>query len=403
TQIAINAGNSQTATAGTPVAVDPSVIVRDANGNPVAGVSVTFAVASGGGTVSPTTPVTTGRNGIAAVTSWTLAPTAGPNTLTATASGLTGSPVTFTATGAVGAATQMASNGGDGQTATAGTTVPVNPSVVVRDANGNPVAGVSVTFAVASGGGTVSPTTPVTTNGSGIAAVTSWTLGPTAGPNTLSATSGTLTGSPVTFTATGTTGLAATMVKSSGDDLTGPVATRLQTPHIVLVSDANSNPVAGVTVTWAAASGGGSVDPATSTTDVNGHAQTFRTLGVLIGTQTTTATATIGGTATTVTFSISATAAAGQPSVIVRDANGNPVGGVSVTFAVASGGGTVTPTTSVTTGANGIAAVTSWILGPTAGPNSLTATASGLAGSPVTFTATGTAGPASTIATNAGN
>src|SRR5439155_191401 len=304
TQIAINAGNSQTATAGTPVAVDPSVIVRDANGNPVAGVSVTFAVASGGGTVSPTTPVTTGPNGIAAVTSWTLAPTAGPNTLTATASGLTGtpvttsgsgiaavtswtlgptagpnsltatasgltgSPVTFTATGAVGAATQMASNGGDGQTATAGTTVPVNPSVVVRDANGNPVAGVSVTFAVASGGGSVSPTTPVTTNGSGIAAVTSWTLGPTAGPNTLSATSGTLTGSPVTFTATGTTGLAATMVKSSGDDLTGPVATRLQTPHIVLVSDANSNPVAGVTVTWAAASGGGSVDPATSTTDV---------------------------------------------------------------------------------------------------------------------------------------
>src|SRR2546426_9971570 len=61
-QIAINAGNNQTATAGTAVAIDPSVIVRDANGNPVAGVAVTFAVASGGGTVVPTTPVTTGTN-----------------------------------------------------------------------------------------------------------------------------------------------------------------------------------------------------------------------------------------------------------------------------------------------------------------------------------------------------
>src|SRR5439155_22793762 len=142
TQIAINAGNGQTATAGTAVAVDPSVIVRDANGNAVGGVSMTFAVASGGGTVSPTTPVTTSGSGIAAVTSWTLGPTAGPNTLSATSGTLTGSPVTFTATGTVGAATQMASNGGDGQTATAGTTVPVNPSVVVRDANGNPVAGV---------------------------------------------------------------------------------------------------------------------------------------------------------------------------------------------------------------------------------------------------------------------
>src|SRR5256884_7373695 len=181
----------------------------------------------------------------------------------------------------------------------------------VKDANGNPVAGVAVTFSATGANGTVDPATPVTTDGSGVATATSWTLGTTARTDTARATASGLTGSPVMFTATATAGAAATMAKSSGDNLTGQVATRLQTPHIVLVSDANSNPVAGVTVTWAAASGGGSVDPATSTTDVNGHAQTFRTLGVLIGTQTTTATATIGGTATTVTFSISATAAGG--------------------------------------------------------------------------------------------
>src|SRR5207245_7577529 len=70
--------------------------------------AVTFAVASGGGTVSPTTAVLTNASGIAAVTSWTLGTTPGSNTLTATADALTGSPVTFTATGTVGAATKLA-------------------------------------------------------------------------------------------------------------------------------------------------------------------------------------------------------------------------------------------------------------------------------------------------------
>ena len=42
TQIALNAGNNQSASAGTAVATLPSVIVTDTNNNPVAGVSVTF-------------------------------------------------------------------------------------------------------------------------------------------------------------------------------------------------------------------------------------------------------------------------------------------------------------------------------------------------------------------------
>jgi hypothetical protein len=62
---------------------------------------------------------------------------------------------------------------------------------------------------------------------------------------------------------------------------------------------------------------------------------------------------------------------------------------------VASGGGTVDPVTAVLTNSQGIAVVSSWTLGNVAGPNSLTATATGLTGSPVTFTATGEIGPAS--------
>src|SRR5205814_2649520 len=49
----------------------------------------------------------------------------------------------------------------------------------------------------------------------------------------------------------------------------------------------------------------------------------------------------------------------------------------------------------VATGANGIAAATSWTLSATAGQNTATATATGLAG--VTFTATGTAGAATRL------
>src|SRR5207244_175739 len=48
-------------------------------------------------------------------------------------------------------------------------------------------------------------------------------------------------------------------------------------------------------------------------------------------------------------------------------------------------------------GADGVAAATSWTLGPTAGTNTLTATSGTLSGSPVTFTATGTAGAASQL------
>src|SRR5205814_9079025 len=92
---------TQSAPAGTAVASPPSVIVTDANGNPVSGVEVTFATGLNSGAVDPATPVATGTDGVATVTSWTLSTLAGLNTLTATASpgGITGNPVIFTATG----------------------------------------------------------------------------------------------------------------------------------------------------------------------------------------------------------------------------------------------------------------------------------------------------------------
>src|SRR5207302_2523990 len=115
-----------------------------------------------------------------------------------------------TATGTAGAAATIAANSPTSQTAAVGTAVSTPPSVIVKDANGNPVAGVAVTFAAAPGNGTITGGTQ-TTSTSGVATVGSWTLSPTAGSNTLTATSGSLSGSPVTFTATGTAGAAATL------------------------------------------------------------------------------------------------------------------------------------------------------------------------------------------------
>jgi len=123
------------------------------------------------------------------------------------------------------AATQIAVNAGDGQSASAGTAVSTKPSVIVEDVHNNPVPGVSVTFAAASGGGSATGLT-ATTNAAGIATVGSWTLGGSAGANTLTAASGTLTGSPVTFTATGTAGVL--QVKHNGTAVRSYSLTELQ-------------------------------------------------------------------------------------------------------------------------------------------------------------------------------
>jgi hypothetical protein len=80
-----------------PVNELPAVRVTDDDGQAMAGVAVTFAVAGGGGTLTGGS-TNTNAQGVATVGGWTLGPNTGTNTLTATVAGLT--PVTFTAMGA---------------------------------------------------------------------------------------------------------------------------------------------------------------------------------------------------------------------------------------------------------------------------------------------------------------
>ncbi len=412
TQIAANAGDAQTAIAGAVVAIAPSVIVKDAYNYPVSGVTVTFAVASGGGSATALT-ATTNAAGIATVGSWTLGAKAGADTLTATSAALTGSPVTFTATGVAGPAdpaqsTIVASN--TDITAGDGTQV---ITVTVRDANGNPVTtgGADVAITLVSGTGFVGP---VTDNGDGTYSATV-TAPDACGSGVFAATVG---GGPVDgggagqalITVTYLAGPADTIQAHAGDSQSAVAGTAVSTDPSVLVTDKHGNPVSGASVEFAATSGGGSCDSTSATTDASGIASVRWTLGATAGLNVMTATC-AGLAAPTVSFHATGTAGAAAqivlnggdaqaatvatpvataPSVLVTDANGNPVSGAPVTFTVSGGGGSCSDAT-VTTDTLGIAAV-GWTLGTAAGQNTLTATSAGLTGSPVAFTATGTAG-----------
>src|SRR5262245_43201509 len=88
------------------------------------------------------------------------------------------------------------------------------------------------------------------------------------------------------------------ITKTGGDNQVGPAGQALGALEVT-VKDGSGAPLSGITVTWAAASGGGSVSPPSSVTGADGKATTVRTQGASAGAQTTTAAAT---GATTVTF-----------------------------------------------------------------------------------------------------
>jgi hypothetical protein len=95
--VTIISGNGQSATVNTNVATAPSVTVRDYLNNPVAGVTVTFTIALGGGSLTGGTAVTD-ASGNASVGSWTLGATAGFNWLQATVAGVGYQIITATGT-----------------------------------------------------------------------------------------------------------------------------------------------------------------------------------------------------------------------------------------------------------------------------------------------------------------
>lgn len=164
---------SITGVVGTDVAVPPVVSVRDPKGAYVRGIVVTFAVVSGGGSISTST-VLTDSTGRASLTRWTLGTQVADNTVSATIGDT--QVVTFRATTIPGSPASLLKIAGDNQRNVAGGTVAVRPKVRVRDGFDNPIAGLSVKFSVMSGRGKVSEDS-VLTDLLGIATLRGWTLG----------------------------------------------------------------------------------------------------------------------------------------------------------------------------------------------------------------------------------
>lgn len=413
-----SAVDPQTGSAGAPVAVPPAVKVTDADGNPVAGVAVTFAVASGGGSVNPTTPIATDVNGIAAVTSWTLGAVAGVNTLTATANGtgITGNPATFTATGQIGAASKLGLAVAPSASAGSGVPLPVQPQIQIQDAAGNPVANANVAISVniSSGGGTLSGgPTVVQTNASGLATFTGLTItGPT-GPYTLLFTASGLSSvsAPVTVGAGNPSGSQSSFSISPASFVAG---TPTGSTVTVTARDASGNPIAGAAAAVNVTGTNTLTPPSLAPTDAGGV-----TSGVITSNEAgvKTVTVTINGIAVTNPASATLTVLPGPPSatistvsaapttlvagngtsatvtVTVKDLLGNRIAGATVTLA-STGNGTITQP-AATTNASGV--TTGSVSYATAGSKSVSA----LVNSTISLTQTAaiTVNPAPTTVT----
>jgi hypothetical protein len=177
-------------------------------------------------------------------------------------------------------------------------------------ASGKPGDVVKFTATALDGGGSPLPGTPIVFSSSDATVATidaasgSATLGAKRG-NTI-ITARTLTGQSATATISVT--LPGSVLTATGGG-TGSVGTSL--PVTALVTASDGVPVAGLPVTFAVATGGGSVTPAGATTGVDGKATASWKLGTTVGAQTLNVTA-VGSTKT-----VSATAEALKASKIV--------------------------------------------------------------------------------------
>ncbi len=218
-KISITAGNGQAASVGSQLPIPLTVAVVDTNGAPLGNVTVTFAVTAGSAALTNSTSITNAAG--TAQTIMTMGPNVGNQTVTASAFGFLGSPVTFTET-AFGPVAQIVDVSGNGLGVGAGRQISLQAKVA--DAQGNGVSFAIVTFQVTTGqgsfpGGVASVQTTATTNNQGIAA-TPFRLDPTPGPNVVSASVSPLNSS-ATFSDTGINLLSNPLIQPTGATIKG--------------------------------------------------------------------------------------------------------------------------------------------------------------------------------------
>ena len=277
--IAAVSGSGQSGPVGSTLADPLVVLVTDGSGEPVQGVQVQWAV-QGDGSVSEA-ETETGTNGRASV-GWTLGPTAGEQTATATVSGLEGSPVTFTATATDGTTPTLAMKTQPSASAQSGVALAVQPVVQLKDGVGNDQAqsGLSVTVSLATGTGTLSGTLTRQTDGTGAAAFTDLAITGAAGSFTLRFTApGTAPVQSSAVTIGAAAGGVAITTNPPTSALSGEVFDPVVQP-VIQVTDANGGPAAGVQVTATVAPGSGTLEGATTATSDAAGAARFGDLGI---------------------------------------------------------------------------------------------------------------------------
>ncbi len=333
-------GDNQSGSTGIALAQPFVVEVRDTNGDPVEGVTVTFTVTGGGGSLNPETTRANSRG--QASSRLTLGDNPGTNTITVNVDGLSQTVIFRAEAIPAPPAPVLRIISGDGQVGAPGQTL--EPFVVeVRDQNAQPVSGLFVTFI--HDGGSLSTVLDVT--GSNGRAETTLTLGSDTGTTTVTVHAGRAS---VTFKVTVALP-PTTLLKASGDNQTGHTGAALAHPFVVEVRDANGSPASGVTVTFTVTGGGGSVKPETTRTNARGRASSRLTLGANPGTNS--VRVSVDGLSRTTVFRAEATlppppprllkisgdgqvGAPGQtlePFVVeVRNQDGDPLVGVFVVF-----------------------------------------------------------------------
>jgi subtilisin family serine protease len=301
---------------------------------------------------------------------------------------------------------------GNNQTGGAGQQLAAPLIVRVNDKGGDPVADVVVTFAVTAGGGSVQ-TTSGTTDAQGRAG-TLWIVGTAIGAaNTVTATSGALANSPLSFSATVQAAPAAVATIIQGDGQAGFVGAALSSQIQIEFRDAFDNPASSQDVAWLVTGGGGSISATAAQTDASGLAFATWTLGYQLGnghtltvhvggvTVNLAATGNLtAGSTLTVSSGNNQTGVAGQAlaaavSVRVQTATAHSVSNVPVAWNVQAGGGSVAQLSTLTN-VSGIASV-SWTLGAGSASQTVSATNLELAPTSVTLAATAVVPPVSSI------
>ncbi len=235
---------------------------------------------------------------------------------------------------------------GTPQSAAIGTVLAAALQATVRDVNNNPLSGVTVTFTAPASGASAtfsgSTTAMVLTNASGVATAPALTTNAQLGSYTVTATAIGASASAA-FSITNLPGPPASITATSGTPQSAIVNTTFPSALQVTVTDAKSNPLSGVSVTFTAPAtgasaffGGGNV--ATAITNASGIATIVApTAGAIAGGYTIAAT-TAGGVGPA-NFSLTNTAvvSGGSSPALVQQSSGSNVGNNQYTLSVTLG------------------------------------------------------------------